>query len=512
MIKSKLYAHPMRFPEKSQVKDRRKGIPMLYNISFDICAAVITLIALYLMFFGRDLERKSNRIFLAVIIMHMISVIFDIWSSVVNSYVLDQGIFTRDFANYVFLGVHTSEAVVFFWFLLVQLGTYAEMTRGQRMLLWVPEIVMILLPLMLNFFFPCVFYYDELGFYVHGPAMILLYAGADFYMVLCIVFVFWKRERLTRMQRRAALMLLLLSVIPMLIQSILIPRQLIEMFFQALGLYGYMLSVENVDESRSPVTRAWNRHALTRDFAFRIMNGERICTVVVKVSQRDTLKVAAQGSQVFHGIRLHLAEWFDQKATGKSKRFYDCERGIYVVLITGENMEEESKEICSEIASRFQKEWRYASYSTTISAQITTVEIPENTLTLQEFLYMLSQPYVHQEKGIVYKDCREILQSFSAGGGEAQELPQELRDSLDCFLAGISRLTPAERNIFDMYIDGYAIGEIPDKAYISMNTVKKHNKNIYRKLGVSSREELMLYIDLFRQCGRMEDLYREKEG
>ena len=40
-----------------------------------------------------------------------------------------------------------------------------------------------------------------------------------------------------------------------------------------------------------------------------------------------------------------------------------------------------------------------------------------------------------------------------------------------------------------------------------MNTVKKHNKNIYRKLGISSRDELMLYVDLFERCGKLDDLY-----
>ena len=47
---------------------------------------------------------------------------------------------------------------------------------------------------------------------------------------------------------------------------------------------------------------------------------------------------------------------------------------------------------------------------------------------------------------------------------------------------------------------------IPDLAFISIHTVKKHNRNIYEKLGVASRDELMLYIELFRCCGRLEEL------
>ena len=49
------------------------------------------------------------------------------------------------------------------------------------------------------------------------------------------------------------------------------------------------------------------------------------------------------------------------------------------------------------------------------------------------------------------------------------------------------------------------IDALADKYNISV-TDKKHNTNINRKLGVTSREELMLYIDLFRRCGRLDEI------
>jgi hypothetical protein len=36
--------------------------------------------------------------------------------------------------------------------------------------------------------------------------------------------------------------------------------------------------------------------------------------------------------------------------------------------------------------------------------------------------------------------------------------------------------------------------------------VKKHNRSIYQKLEVASKDELMLYIELLRCCGRLEEL------
>ena len=51
-----------------------------------------------------------------------------------------------------------------------------------------------------------------------------------------------------------------------------------------------------------------------------------------------------------------------------------------------------------------------------------------------------------------------------------------------------------------------SLEEVAARAYISVATAKKHNTNINRKLGVTSREELMLYIDLFRRCGRLNEI------
>ena len=63
----------------------------------------------------------------------------------------------------------------------------------------------------------------------------------------------------------------------------------------------------------------------------------------------------------------------------------------------------------------------------------------------------------------------------------------------------------------EYYIKGYEIADIPDLVCISMNTVRKHNRNIYEKLNVKSNDELRLYTDLLKRCGRIVELEREVE-
>ena len=72
-------------------------------------------------------------------------------------------------------------------------------------------------------------------------------------------------------------------------------------------------------------------------------------------------------------------------------------------------------------------------------------------------------------------------------------------DDFQYFLEGISQLTPTERKIFDLYLEGKNAKEIIAILGVTENTLKFHNKNIYNKLGVSSRKQLLRYATLMKQ-------------
>ena len=90
-------------------------------------------------------------------------------------------------------------------------------------------------------------------------------------------------------------------------------------------------------------------------------------------------------------------------------------------------------------------------------------------------------------------------------------LPPNIEALLHSFAEKADTLTGTERSILQYYIDGYAIKDIPELSYISANTVKTHNRNIYRKLGINSFDELKVYIDLFERCGRSGELLHKGE-
>lgn len=69
-----------------------------------------------------------------------------------------------------------------------------------------------------------------------------------------------------------------------------------------------------------------------------------------------------------------------------------------------------------------------------------------------------------------------------------EEIPPEC---IELFMAGLEILTPTEKTIYDSHIARLTSKEIMANLNIKESTLKYHNRNLYGKLGVSSRKELL---------------------
>ena len=98
------------------------------------------------------------------------------------------------------------------------------------------------------------------------------------------------------------------------------------------------------------------------------------------------------------------------------------------------------------------------------------------------------------------------LKTISSASKADMVLPPNMEELFTGFNKLVELLTPSERMVLQCFIEGYDIDETAEKLYISVNTAKKHTANLRRKLELGSKEELKLYIDLYRRAGRIEDI------
>lgn len=95
----------------------------------------------------------------------------------------------------------------------------------------------------------------------------------------------------------------------------------------------------------------------------------------------------------------------------------------------------------------------------------------------------------------------KALEEYALAQSEIQHLSDEHKKEIvledyEFFLCNLSTLTPAEYKIYELYLSGKTAKEIVDILGITENTLKYHNKNIYSKLGISSRKQLLRFASL----------------
>lgn len=125
---------------------------------------------------------------------------------------------------------------------------------------------------------------------------------------------------------------------------------------------------------------------------------------------------------------------------------------------------------------------------------------------------------VQQEKEILqskYNHAQQVYDTAQAEYVRAQEELTEAKKELDRlaysrkdeidpddyqhFLSGIKEFTKTEQEVFEWYLLGKTAKEIIAVTGIKESTLKFHNHNILKKLGVSSRKQMLRYAALMKQ-------------
>lgn len=98
----------------------------------------------------------------------------------------------------------------------------------------------------------------------------------------------------------------------------------------------------------------------------------------------------------------------------------------------------------------------------------------------------------HQEN-LISALQEKIKTSSERGKNELKKDSPEFIAQCKFIEEQLPRLTPSERAIYDCYLAGKSTKEVLKEMNIVENTLKFHNKNLYGKLGVSSRKQLIAY-------------------
>ena len=134
--------------------------------------------------------------------------------------------------------------------------------------------------------------------------------------------------------------------------------------------------------------------------------------------------------------------------------------------------------------------------------QLTSIEFEMLSLSyIISELFLLGIHLVMNEYRQLKKIVKQVesVQSYTAEEASAPDVMLEkpvedeaiAPERIEFFMMGLKTLTPTERAIYDAYVARVTTKEIMANMDIKESTLKYHNRNLYGKLGVSSRKELL---------------------
>lgn len=109
-------------------------------------------------------------------------------------------------------------------------------------------------------------------------------------------------------------------------------------------------------------------------------------------------------------------------------------------------------------------------------------------------LFLISAYLMIQHQEVLISSLQaKIITPPKAAKDELEKDSPEFIEHCKFIVEQLPHLTPSERAIYDLYLAGKSTKEVLQEMNIVENTLKFHNKNLYGKLGVSSRKQLIAY-------------------
>ncbi|MBR4112529.1 MAG: hypothetical protein IKK53_05810 [Ruminiclostridium sp.] len=121
-----------------------------------------------------------------------------------------------------------------------------------------------------------------------------------------------------------------------------------------------------------------------------------------------------------------------------------------------------------------------------------------------------ARQFAEEEARRAKEEYEKASEKYELAKSEIDRLAEKHKEDIvpeeyNFFVENLSMLTPTEYRVYELYLSGKTAKQIAEIMHITENTIKYHNKNIYSKLGISSRKQLLRYAALKQHRDGKED-------
>lgn len=378
------------------------------TLYFDVCAALLLVILLYSIFSRKITHSRTNRYFIALLVVALMSAIFDIWSEAYGLWVpaAESETSLRYFLFTGYFLTHNLNALLYILYLISLTDTWHKVEKhlSLKLLLIIPYAV-IVATLFVNLFTHQVFYLDDNLRYTRGSMLTVLYVCAAIYIIYGAVHLIVYRKLFSRQKFVALFLLFPMEILAVAIQF-LCPWLLIEIFLTTIAELLILITIQRPEENIDTITGVGNYYAYTSDLKKALFNKKEINVIVIKFTNYMSI-LSILGFDAYNGLLKQLTRVLIRtvKKSGSHASLYYIDRGRFA-LISGNRDRTKSDILAYNLETTLNDHTLSDSLNVTIHPALCQFNCPEEISDLKTLLSFGEKFYkmVKNHKGVIHVD------------------------------------------------------------------------------------------------------------
>ncbi len=374
-----------------------------YNMDFDYAAILVALFTLLLVLFKKDKKRMENILFSVVVLINILSCVFDIYSSYAIGHPGWVPLWVNAGFSYAYLTFHALFAPMFFGYVMLVSGiVFSKKYQNVNIFIMGIPWYVSLISIALNPITHWVFYLDENGAYFHDNGIYTMYVAAAIYLA-GMFYVIIRYKKNFSMAQRFSLVVFWVLALATLIYQFYHPDVLMEMLGQAMVCLGVAITITDAEALYDPSTHVYNRITFQNDMN-RILKSDSECSVIY-VRIRNGAKVsAAVGLERNNLMVKKIAVFLRRIARHRTRQsVYDLGNYHFAIIYRG-GKKSGVTELASALEQRFKKEWFDDNFRMKYDAQIIVVDVPNDFNNMDAIMAIADRNYIHNQETKIYID------------------------------------------------------------------------------------------------------------
>lgn len=399
----------------------KRGLRVQYNVYFDYSAlALLGTILILFSHMHNTRNQKMNMVGMTICTI-IVATILDLVTVAIDTNQIPIPVTINYILNSLYLLLSGSVSVFYYNYIYILSRGNAPLTSSEVLKNAVGYFGILGL-LVVNCFTPCVFYFNEAGFYTHAEMFWLLYGIASLYLIATIVLIVRYPERFNGFQK-FTVVFYSCAILFCIILQVMNPKVLITQFVEALSCSLILYSLDNPADYRNKSLGMLNQLAFVDCFNGMIASGKKFIILGIRIegiSNINELLGRSFGDQTLADVARILKE-----IGGKRYSFYLDGSDFCLV---GEYSNTELEQLEERIRYAFKDPLMVCQSQIRLSVPMCKIVCPENAKTIDETLALIHGALDTAEKN--NGDIVEVDSDIVAYGKRESYIVQALKTAI----------------------------------------------------------------------------------